>query len=122
MTLNGSTSEAWLGHWKNYLKRKGVRFYTGRLTGLKLNAPGDELDPEVSAPDGAAWYAKGPIPEDKTKEATEGGRTSPATSPTSSSWQSPFEEASRQVWEAYRVAEQANKPRNLADRSRRSGN
>lgn len=111
MTLNGSTSEAWLGHWKNYLKRKGVRFYTGRLTRLKFNAAGDELIPEVSAPLGASWYAKGPIPEDKTKEDDPEELDFDCDQSDFFVMAIPFEEASRQVWEAYRTAEQANKPK-----------
>ena len=111
MTLNGRTSEAWLGHWKNYLKRKGVRFYTGRLTRLKLNAAGDELIPEVSAPDSAAWYTKGPVPEDKTKESDPKETDFSCDQSDFFVMAMPFEEASRQVWEAYRLAEQANKPK-----------
>jgi hypothetical protein len=111
MTLNGSTSEAWLGHWKNYLKRKGVRFYTGRLTRLKFNAAGDELIPEVSAPLGATWYAKGPIPEDKTRESDPKETDFSCDQSDFFVMAIPFEAASRQVWEAYRVAEQANKPK-----------
>jgi hypothetical protein len=34
-TLNGPTSEAWLRHWKRYLRRQGVRFFTGRLQALE---------------------------------------------------------------------------------------
>lgn len=34
MTLNGPTSNAWLRHWKIYLKRQGVRFFVGRLKAL----------------------------------------------------------------------------------------
>lgn len=32
MTLNGPTSTAWLDPWKLYLKRQGVRFFSGELT------------------------------------------------------------------------------------------
>jgi len=45
-TLNGPTSEAWLGHWKRYLQRQGVRFFVGELT--KLEWFGDELRPLVT--------------------------------------------------------------------------
>ena len=34
-TLNGPTTEAWLDHWKAYLRRQGVRFFTGELTGFE---------------------------------------------------------------------------------------
>lgn len=34
-TLNGPTSEAWLRHWKTYLRRQGVSFYLGKLTGIE---------------------------------------------------------------------------------------
>jgi hypothetical protein len=34
-TLNGPTSEAWLRHWKRYLRRQGVRFFAGRLQALE---------------------------------------------------------------------------------------
>ena len=90
---------------KALLKRKGVRFYTGRLTRLKLNAAGDELIPEVSAPASAAWYPKGPIPEDKTKESDPKETDFSCDQSDFFVMAIPFEEASRQVWEAYRVAE-----------------
>jgi hypothetical protein len=45
-TLNGPTSEAWLGHWKRYLQRQGVRFFVGELS--KLEWHGDELLPIVT--------------------------------------------------------------------------
>lgn len=34
-TLSGPTSEAWLHHWKRYLRRQGVRFFSGRLEALE---------------------------------------------------------------------------------------
>src|SRR5262249_2624993 len=37
MTLNATTNEAWLARWKDYLKRKGAKFYTGKLEGLRLS-------------------------------------------------------------------------------------
>jgi putative NAD(P)-binding protein len=36
-TLNGSSSDAWLRGWKNYLRQKGVRFFVGELTDLELD-------------------------------------------------------------------------------------
>jgi outer membrane protein OmpA-like peptidoglycan-associated protein len=51
MTLNGPTSEVWLKHWKRYLIRQGVRFFVGRLRGLKLDK-GDKFIPQVDGPDG----------------------------------------------------------------------
>ena len=35
-TLNGPTSDAWLEPWRRYLERQGVRFFQGRLNGLKF--------------------------------------------------------------------------------------
>jgi len=40
MQLNGTTSEAWLNRWKDYLKRKGVKFFIGKLTKLIRNGDG----------------------------------------------------------------------------------
>jgi hypothetical protein len=38
--LNGPTSDAWLDPWRDYLERRGVRFFLGELTELKLvNGP-----------------------------------------------------------------------------------
>jgi hypothetical protein len=45
MQLNGTTSEAWLNRWKDYLKRKGVEFFRGRLN--KLILCDNELLPEI---------------------------------------------------------------------------
>jgi len=36
MQLNGTTSEAWLDRWKDYLRRKGVKFFRGKLSKLVL--------------------------------------------------------------------------------------
>lgn len=51
MTLNGPTSVVWLRQWKRFLKRQGVDFYVGELTGLDLGAHG-ELLPRVDGPEG----------------------------------------------------------------------
>jgi hypothetical protein len=46
-TLNGPTTDAWLRHWKRYLKRQGVRFFLGRLNRLVVGAGGG-IHPEVT--------------------------------------------------------------------------
>ncbi len=43
-TLNGPTSDAWLEPWRRYLQRQGVRFFQGRINGLKF---ADESSGEV---------------------------------------------------------------------------
>ena len=48
MTLNNSSSAAWLGVWKSYLRQKGVRFFVGKLDALTL-VDGEFL-PEISGP------------------------------------------------------------------------
>jgi len=50
MTLNGPTSVVWLRQWKRFLKRQGVDFYVGELTGLERGARG-ELLPCVEGPE-----------------------------------------------------------------------
>lgn len=47
-TLNGPTTNAWFKHWKLYLKKKGVRFFRGRISDIRL--VGDEFVPVVEGP------------------------------------------------------------------------
>ena len=62
-TLAGPTSEAWLAHWKAYLKHQGVQFFVGRLEGLE-RCDG-HLDPVVRGERYGAEdeYFEKPIPE-----------------------------------------------------------
>ena len=59
LTLVGPTSQAWLGHWKKYLKRQGGRFFTGSVD--KLEVAHGHMRP-VYKP--TKYYTAGPIPED----------------------------------------------------------
>ncbi len=47
-TLNGPTTDAWLRHWKRYLKRQGVRFFIGRLDSLHFDPATNQLLPDVT--------------------------------------------------------------------------
>jgi NAD(P)-binding Rossmann-like domain len=83
-TLNASTSEAWLNHWKAYLKRKGVEFFVGRLK--RLEKQGDEFVPIVEP---------GPTPEyDNSDFDRRKGSNFFVMA-------LPFPEASRITWEAW---------------------
>lgn len=50
MTLNGPTTDAWMRHWKRYLKQQGVRFFVGSLDGLDFIEGERELIPRVNGP------------------------------------------------------------------------
>ena len=58
-TLNGTTSGAWLKYWKDYLKRKGVKFFNGKLLGLSLI--GDDFAPEIGGPKDCTLELKTPL-------------------------------------------------------------
>lgn len=47
-TLNGPTTEAWLHHWKDYLRRQGVRFFVGRIA--KITETDQGCVPVVTIP------------------------------------------------------------------------
>ena len=98
-TLNASTSEAWLNHWKAYLKRKGVQFFVGRFTGLEKDAEG-KFVPKVEGP-----KPKGdPIPEYDNSDF-DPAEPAKGLYPDGSNFYVmalPFTEASRIVWEAWK--------------------
>jgi hypothetical protein len=49
-TLNASTSEAWLDHWKVYLESQGVTFHLGRLRKIRWNGRLERLVAETDIP------------------------------------------------------------------------
>jgi hypothetical protein len=113
-TLNASTSEAWLNHWKAYLKRKGVQFFVGQLTRLEQDAEG-KFVPKVEGPrlkgDGGKFVPEGeerksehPIPELDNSDFVPAERPKKYDPEESQFYVMalPFTEASRIVWEAWR--------------------
>jgi hypothetical protein len=112
-TLNGTTSEAWLRHWKDYLKRMGVKFFIGRLEGLRISQSQDGYEfmptlgsafpeypeasntPDIFPEDPKDWDKKDPK---KSREKIVERLT---TDPDFFLMAVSFEEASRLVWEAY---------------------
>src|SRR5262249_11192036 len=101
-TLNATTNEAWLTYWKDYLKRKGVKFYTGRLEGLKLVRDRDGRDVLIPVLRGTESLPERPVPEIDVQitEAEDNTQFIPDSSDFFV-MAVPFEKASQKIWETY---------------------